>query len=409
MNHQKLFAERIGGEQFGKVVQTFKFTLIDNAKKALLKERPEVRVIDMGVGEPEERAPDNIVERLYKESLIKSNRIYPCNGTEEFKEAASRYLQQLIGQKFDPATEVMHCVGMKTALVQVPLAFVNPGETVISTSPGYPVLNTMVRWLGGKVIDLKLHAKNRYLPELGELENAVKTHSAKMLLLNYPNNPTGGVANLDFYKNVVELAHRYNFVLIQDAAYADLVFDGPYASPFQVDGGRECSMEMYSLSKGYNMQGYRLGFVASNPILLKAFSVVKDNTDNGQFIAIQKAGVEALDGSAAFRKSQVEKYSRRLKRVASILNKAGIEVEPSLGSFYLYFPIPKEFHGRRFETAQEFTNYLVSEFGIISVPWEEAGPHIRLSMTFEIGNKDFADEEQVYAALEERLVNKRLS
>ena len=162
-------------------------------------------------------------------------------------------------------------------------------------------------------------------------------------------------------------------------------------------------MEVYSLSKSYNMQGFRLGFVVSGVKLMSAYGLVKDNTDNGQFIAIQKAGVEALDGSQSFLAKNSEKYKARLARVSSILREAGLDAAMPGGTFYLYFPVPKNWHGQEFHTAQEFTNFLISKYGIISVPWDEAGPHVRFSMTFEINNKDFADEEAVYKELSSRL------
>jgi LL-diaminopimelate aminotransferase len=405
----KLFSSRIGGDSFGKVNKVFKFTLIDNAKKEFIKENPSVKVIDMGVGEPEEAAPSEISKKLYDESLVKENRIYPNNGTPPFKEACARYLKRLLGLDFNPETEIMHCVGSKTGLAEAPFAFINSGDTVVATTPGYPVLPTIVRWLSADVVDLPLTFANKLLPDLNQLEDVARKHAPKILLLNYPNNPTGGVATRDFYEKVVALAHKYNFLIVQDAAYADFVYEGEYISPFNIPGGRDVTLELYSLSKSYNMQGYRLGFAVSNPLIMKAFSLVKDNIDNGQFIAIQKAGVEALDNCSEFLNKNVEKYRKRLVRVTSILNKAGIEAKQPDGSFYLYFKVPESFHGKNFKAAQEFTEYLIAHFGIITVPWEETGPHIRLSMTFEVGNKDFENEEAVYAALEERLIKRTLS
>lgn len=401
---QKLFAKRIGGQNFGKVAQTFKFTLIDNAKRAFKEAHPEVKVIDMGVGEPEELPADFIIEDLFKEAKEKANRIYPCNGILPFQQAAARYLKRIIGEDFDPATEIMHCVGTKTGLAQIPLAFVDPGDAVITTTPGYPVLPRVAEWLGAGVVPLKLEKKNNYLPSLTELELLVREQKPKLLLLNYPNNPTGAVAPRAFYENVVGLAREYGFLIVQDAAYADFVFEGDYVSPLQVPGGKDVTLELYSLSKSYNMQGYRIGFVVGGAPLIKAFALVKDNTDNGQFIAIQKAGISALDEGAEFLAANRAKYGRRLKEVSSILNAAGIPCQPSPGTFYLYIPVPDQFKGHKFKDAQAFTDFLITNFGMISVPWDEAGPHVRLSMTFEVGNGDFADEQAVFSALRERLV-----
>jgi len=408
MDVQKLFAHRIGGEQFGKIQQTFKFTLINNAKQQFIKENPQVRVIDMGVGEPEEVPTGSIIERLYSEARVKANRIYPCNGILDFSHACARYLKRTLGFEFNPQTEIMHCVGSKTALAQIPLAFLNPGETVITTEPGYPVLPRVAEWLGANITPLKLEAKNKFLPDRNELERVVRERAPKMILLNYPNNPTGAVADRSFYEWLVDLAHQHNFLIVQDAAYADYVFEGDFVSPLQVPGGKEVALELYSLSKGYNMQGYRLGFVVGGAPLVKAFGLVKDNTDNGQFIAIQRAGIHALDDCNPFLAENRAKYQRRMARVAEIFSHIGIEVRPSPGTFYLYIKVPREFRGASLPNAQAFTDLLIARYGLITVPWDEAGAYVRLSMTFEVGTADFASEDEVFTALEERLLHDRL-
>jgi LL-diaminopimelate aminotransferase len=409
MDVQKLFADRIGGEKFGKVQQTFKFTLINNAKMEFIQKNPSVKVIDMGVGEPEEIPTREIVEALYREAFVKENRIYPCNGILEFSQAAARYLDREFSIAVDPRTEVMHCVGTKTALAQIPLAFVNPGDAVIATTPGYPVLPRVAEWLGARLFHLPLKAANNFLPDPEEFESTIKRERPKLVLLNYPNNPTGAVASREFFERIVSLAHEHSFVIVQDAAYADYVYEGDFISPLHVQGGKDVSLELYSLSKSYNMQGYRLGFVAGGAPLVKAFALVKDNTDNGQFIAIQKAGIHALDNCQSFLSANKEKYGRRLQRVASILSKAGIEAKPAAGTFYLYVEVPREFRGQKMETAQQMADLLISRYGIITVPWDEAGPCLRFSMTFEVGTKDFADEAAVLDALERRLVHDTLS
>ena len=405
MDLQSLYAQRIGGNDFGRGSEVFKFTLVDEGKRAFIKAHPQMKIIEMGVGEPEERAADNIARALYEAALKKENRIYPNNGGSAFKQAAARYLKRLIGVEVDAEKEIVHCTGSNSALSQLPFAFLNSGENIIATIPGYPVLPKVVQWLGGRVISIKLTEGNHYLPEMRELESAMSRHRPKLLLLNYPNNPTGALATPAFYQRVIDLCHKHNVLLVQDAAYADYAFEDKFCSPLQFAGGRECSIEFYSLSKGYNMQGYRIGFVVSNPALLPAYALVKDNLDNGQFLAVQEAAVEALDNSAEFLRSNCDKYRRRLARTTQILNAAGIAAKASAGTFYLYFQVPAEFRGRHFATAQAFCDYFISHFGIVSVPWDEAGPCIRLSMTFEAGNRDFADEEAVFAALEQRLLN----
>jgi len=407
INLQTLFAERIGGEEYGKLNKVFKFTLIDNAKREFMRQNPQVKVIDMGVGEPEEVAPELVQRALYEASKVKANRIYPNNGVLEFKQAAARYLSRLLDLEFDPAREIVHCIGTKSALAQIPLAFINPGDTVIATSPGYPVMPTIVCWLGGRVVNLPLRASANFLPDLGELETTVAQNKPKLVLLNYPNNPTGSVATPAFYTSVVQLAHKYNFIIVQDAAYADMVHAGRFCSPQQAAGGRDVSIELYSLSKSYNMQGYRLGFVVSNPTLLSAYTLVKDNTDNGQFIATQFAGIEALDNCGEYLGVNCAKYRRRLESCFKIFRAAGLDCLPSPGTFYLYVKTPSEFQGQRFTAAQSFSDYLIAKHGLISVPWDDGEPYLRFSMTFEVGNEAFADEEQVFAELSLRLKSTR--
>jgi LL-diaminopimelate aminotransferase len=409
MDVQNLFADRIGGAQFGKVQQTFKFTLINNAKMSFIAKNPHVKVIDMGVGEPEELPDASIIESLFSAAQVKENRIYPCNGILEFAQSAASYLKRDFGISLDPKTEIMHCVGTKTALAQIPLAFLNPGESVIATVPGYPVLPKVADWLGGRVVSVPLQAKHAFLPDLADFQELVRKEKPKVVLLNYPNNPTGAVATQEFFKRVIDLAHSHSFLIVQDAAYADYVFSGSFVSPLHLDGGKEVTLELYSLSKSYNMQGYRLGFVAGGAPLVKAFSLVKDNTDNGQFIAIQRAGMHALDHCGGFLASNREKYQRRLRRVADILTRSGIPAEPSPSTFYLYVRAPSSFRGTTIETAQQMADLLIARYGLITVPWEEAGPYLRFSMTFEVATRDFGTEEEVFQALETRLVHDRLA
>ncbi len=404
MDVQKLFAERIGGEQFGKVKKVFKFTLINNAKQAFIEKNPDVKVIDMGVGEPEELPSAGIMTALDDAARVKANRIYPCNGILEFQEAAARYLQREFGIAVDPKTEVMHCIGAKTALAQIPLAFVNPGDTVVATTPGYPVLPQAAEWLGAEVVSLPLEARHGFMPDGAQLAETIKEKEPKIVLLNYPNNPTGALATRNFLERVISLAHEHEFIIVQDAAYADYVYDGDFISPLQLDGGKDVTLELYSLSKGFNMQGYRIGFVAGGAPLVQAFSHVKDNTDNGQFIAIQKAAIHALDSEMDFLRHNKEKYLRRMQRVSTIFSQAGIEVEPSPSTFYLYLRVPDEYDGVRLSNAQDMADLLISRYGIVTVPWDNAGAYLRLSMTFEVGNDDFPSEDSVLEALSERLL-----
>src|ERR1051326_2596406 len=223
---QSLFAERIGGRQYGKSHEIYKFEKIKRAKRAAMAAHPGAEIIDMGVGEPDEMAFPEVVEKLCAEACKPENRGYADNGEMILKEAASRYLERVCGFKnINPNTEVLHSIGSKAALSILPAALINPGDYVLMTTPGYPVLGTHAKYYGGLVHNVPLTEKNRFLPQLDSIPAEV-LKKTKVLVLNYPNNPTGASATPQFFAEVVTFARRNHIVVIHDAAYAALVFDG---------------------------------------------------------------------------------------------------------------------------------------------------------------------------------------
>jgi LL-diaminopimelate aminotransferase len=402
---QNLFAERIGGRQYGKSHAIYKFEKIKRAKRAAMALHPGEEIIDLGVGEPDEMAFPEVVEQLHAEARKPENRGYADNGDAVLKQAAARYLERVCGVKgINPETEVMHSIGSKAALSILPAALVNPGEYVLMTTPGYPVFGTHAKYYGGLVHNLPLTEKSAFLPDLDSVPAEIVS-KAKVLVLNYPNNPTGASATPEFFKGVVEFARQHNLVVIHDAAYAALVFEGKPLSFLATPGAKEVGIELHSASKSFNMTGWRCGFVAGNELLVKAYGDVKDNTDSGQFLAIQHATAYGLDHPEITEKIAA-KYSRRMNALVLVLANVGFSARKPKGSFFLYVKAPKaavKKDGTRvaFASAEEVSQWLITEKLISTVPWDDAGPYLRFSVTFVA--KNLADESRIVSDIEERL------
>ncbi len=399
---QGLFAERIGGKAFGKDTVLYKFEKIKRAKAAAKLAHPDVPLIDMGVGEPDDRADDGIVDVLALEARKRENRYYADNGIPEFKRAAATYLQQVFGVTgIDPEREINHAIGSKPALAMLPSVFINPGDVSIMPVPNYPVMGTHTNWLGGEVYHLPLTRANHFLPDLASVPEAIARRT-KLLYLNYPNNPTGATATREFFQEVIDFAKHYEILVVHDAAYAALTFDGIAPLSFlSVPGAKEVGIEMFSFSKAFNMTGWRLAFVAGNELAVKGFATVKDNNDSGQFMAIQKAAIYGLEHPDITR-NIAEKYSRRHGLLVEALRALGFAAEKPKGSFFLYTPAPKGIvGGLRFANAEEFSQYLITEKQISTVPWDDAGAFVRWSVTFEADGVEA--ERAVIAQISQRL------
>ncbi len=399
---QRQFADRIGGADYGKDTAIYKFEKIKRAKAAAKKDFPDMELIDMGVGEPDEMADAGIVAKLAEEAAKPENRGYADNGIAEFKSAAALYLQEVFGVSgIDPDTEIVHSIGSKPALAMLPSCFINPGDITIMTVPGYPILGTHTKYLGGEVYSVPLTEENDFLPDLSSIPDEIAL-KAKLIYLNYPNNPTGASATAEFFVKVVEWARKFNVVVIHDAPYAALTYYGLKPLSFlSTPGAKEVGVELHSLSKSYNMTGWRIGFVAGNPLIVKAFSDVKDNNDSGQFIAIQKAAAYGLAHPEITEKI-AEKYSRRHNLLVATLNELGFKAKKPKGSFFLYVAAPKGVEGGpAFATAEDFAQYLIREKLISTVPWDDAGHYVRFSVTFAADG--IAEEERVIAEIKRRL------
>ena len=401
---QDLLAERIGGKQFGKSTVIYKFEKIKRAKRAAKAAKPDLPLIDMGVGEPDEMAFPVVVKALQQAAEDPANRGYADNGGTAFKEAVARYMKRVYGVDLDPATEIMHSIGSKAALSILPSCFINPGDIALMTTPGYPVFGTHAKYLGGEVYQLPLLQENGFLPDLGSIPPEILKR-AKVLVINYPNNPTGASATREFFEKAVSFAKANHLLLIQDAAYAALRFEGEPLSILQIPGAKDVAIELHSLSKGFNMTGWRLGWVCGNPLAVAAYANVKDNTDSGQFLAIQQAGVAALD-HPEITVEIAKKYSRRMDLLVAALTKVGFQVGKPQASFFLYGKAPKSATraGTRiaFENAEAFSQWMIVENLISTVPWDDAGAFVRFSVTFE-SSGGIEGEKAVIDEIEKRL------
>ncbi len=399
MNIQKLFADRIGGESFGKSTAIYKFEKIKRAKAEARRQHPDVKLLDFGVGEPDQMAPALIREAMKKAVDDPANRGYSDNGIVEFKHAAADYLRKFFGVDcIDPDTGINHSIGSKPALAMLPLCFINPGDIAITTVPGYPVMATHTRYLGGEVVALPLTAANDFYPQIGDID-ASTAGRAKLIYVNYPNNPTGAPPSEDFFDRLIEFAARHNILIVQDAAYATLVYGREPLSILSRPGGKEHAIELHSMSKSYNMTGWRLGFVAGSAPAVRAYAEVKDNIDSGQFKAIQVAACAGIaDKSLA--DSIRTRYEKRLRGMTQVLAAAGFSVKMPGGTFYLYAPAPAGAGAVDFRNAEEASQFLIREHLISTVPWDDAGAYLRFSGTFE---SDSGDDDAVLAELGRRL------
>jgi LL-diaminopimelate aminotransferase len=401
---QPLFADRIGGVHYGKDTKIYKFEKIKRAKRAALAEHPERQLLDFGIGENDDMADPLIRDALKREVDRLENRGYADNGIAAFKEAAAGFMKQVFGVTLDPLTEVNHAIGSKPAYAMLPAAFINPGDVTLMTAPGYPVAGTHTRYYGGEVHPLPLRAENGFYPDLAAIPADIRKR-AKLLVLNYPNSPTGAVATRDFYRRVIDFAHTNHIVIVQDAAHILLSYDAAPLSFLQVDGAKEVGVEVHSMSKGFNMIGWRLGWVCGHPKIVQAFADVKDNCDSGQFMAVQQAAAVALKNPQLAEQVR-EKYRRRLKKLVAALQKVGFQAKMPSGTYFLYVPSPKAGAGRSFANAEEASQFLISEQSVCCVPWDDAGAFLRFSATYLA--KDEAEEDRLMAQTVERLVKLNL-
>ena len=402
-----LVSDCLGGSSFFESNRRlYKFEKIKKLTNEVKIKNPNKPIIDMGVGEPDRMADLSISNILYQESQKLENRFYADNGIVEFQEAALRYMNNVFNIKDLNTSNVMHGIGSKSILAMIPICFINPGDICLMPVPSYPTLGTYTKFLGGNVYTLPLCEENNFLPDLDNIpENILK--KSKMLYINYPNNPTGQVASYEFYKKVVDFAKKNNILVISDLAYGHLTYDGyKPLSIFCVEGSLDVCVEVHSLSKSFNMTGWRIGFIVGSNKFIKLFSTVKSHTDSGQFRAIQKAAAYALDNYCLVN-DNIKRYSRRLDLLIDTLNEIGFNVKKPKGGFYVYAPIPKGTKGGiKFNTAEDASLYILSHALVSTVPWDDCGSYLRFSVTYD--SDTINDEYLIMNELKNRLLSLNL-
>jgi len=361
-----------------KILPPYLFKEIDR-KKAEVKARG-VDIIDLGVGDPDIPTPTHIIDALKKAVDNPAHHRYPSySGMNTFKEAVAQWYGERFGVKLNPDTEVVSLIGSKEGIAHFPLAFINPGDIALVPTPAYPVYNIATLFAGGKSYFMPLVSKNRFLPDLDAIPADIAKR-AKMMFINYPNNPTAAVAEPSFFKKVVEFAEKNGIIVCHDAAYTEMAFDG-YRPPsfLEVAGAKDVGMEFHSLSKTYNMTGWRIGFAVGNSKAIEGLGSIKSNIDSGVFEAVQMAGVAALRGEQSCVKDMIGVYQERRDLMVRGLNDAGLEVESPKATFYLWIKVPKGY------TSAKVATRLLDEAGLVVTPGNGFGDpgegYFRIALT----------------------------
>lgn len=337
------------------------FAEIDRRKRAALARG--VDLIDLGVGDPDIPTAASVVEKLVEAASKPGNHRYPNSaGLAQFRQAVADWYKRRFGVKLDSGKEVLSLIGSKEGIANMAVAFVDPGDLVLVASPCYPVYPIGTSFNGGKNYFLPLTRQNHFLPDLDGIPAEV-AQKAKMLWINYPNNPTAAVANKEFFARVVEFALRYNVIVCHDAAYTEMGFDGYRPMSFlEVDGAREVGIEFHSLSKTFNMTGWRIGMAVGNAELVSGLGQVKSNVDSGIFQAVQEAAIEALRLGDEIVEPSRKVFQERRDILVSGLKKVGLDCETPRATFYVWVSVPKGL------SSAEFTTRLLDEAGVVATP-----------------------------------------
>ena len=354
------------------------FQEIDRLKAELISKG--VDVINLGVGDPDLPTPHHIIKRLQRAAEDPANHQYPSySGMNDFKGSVASWYRRRFGVELDPASEVLTLIGSKEGIAHLPLACINPGDLALIPTPAYPVYHTANLFAGGESHFMPLVRENRFLPDLDAIPSDV-AQRAKVMFINYPNNPTAAVAERDFFEKAVEFAREYDIVVCHDAAYTEMGFDGYRPMSFlEVPGAKEVGIEFHSLSKTYNMTGWRLGFAVGNAQVVQALGQIKSNIDSGAFNAVQWAGITALEEDQRCVAEMQRTYQERRDALIAGLRRAGLDPEVPKATFYVWCPTPPGYSSR------EFSSLLLQKAGIVTTPGSGFGEpgegYIRMALT----------------------------
>ncbi|MGB6410359.1 MAG: LL-diaminopimelate aminotransferase [Candidatus Deferrimicrobiaceae bacterium] len=361
-----------------KALPPYLFAELDRKKEEIRARGMDI--IDLGVGDPDRPTPKFIVDRMKREAAVPANHQYPSyEGLPEFRAAAAKWCRRRFNVSLDPSSEVVALIGTKEGIAHFPLAFVNPGDVVLVPDPGYPVFHIATMFAGGKSHFMPLLRENGFLPDLDAIPRSVLAKT-KILFINYPNNPTSAVADRKFFRKVLGLAEEHNLIVAHDAAYSEIYFDGNRPmSILELPGAKKRCIEFHSLSKTYNMTGWRIGFAVGNLELVAGLGKVKTNVDSGAFQAVQGAGIEAMESDDEATDSIRRTYQDRRDVLVPGLRALGLDPVFPKATFYVWIPVPKGY------TSASFCAHLLEKTGIVTTPGSGFGKsgegYVRIALT----------------------------
>jgi LL-diaminopimelate aminotransferase len=356
------------------------FAELDHKKQELIKKGMDI--INLGVGDPDQPTPEHIIEELYKASQNPATHQYATYaGMPSLREAIANWYEKRFGVELDHEKEVLVLIGSKEGIGHIPLAFVNPGDVVLVPDPGYPVDKAGTVFADGVPYYMPLLKENEFLPDLEAIDPQIARH-ARMMFINYPNNPTAACCDINFFEKVIAFAKEPNIMVCHDAAYSEIAYDGYEAPSFlQAYGAKEVGIEFHSLSKTYNMTGWRIGFAVGNREIIEGLGLIKTNLDSGIFKAVQFAGIVALTGPQENITRMCKIYQARRDALVDGLNSLGWKVPKPRATFYVWVPVPSGY------TSRELVATLLEKAGILATPGigfgENGEGYIRFSLTVD--------------------------
>lgn len=364
------------------------FASIDRMKQDAIKKGTDL--IDLSIGDPDIPTPSNVVNAMKKAVENPVNHRYPSyEGMLSFREAVANWYKKRFAVKLDPRTEVLSLIGSKEGIGHIPLAFVNSGDIVLVPSPGYPVYSTGTLFAGGKSYIMPLKEEKGFLPDFDKIPEKIFLKT-KLIFINYPNNPTSAIAPAKFYKEVIKIALKYNIIVCHDASYTEIYYDKKPLSFMQIPGAKDVGIEFHSLSKTYNMTGWRIGFAIGNREVLAGLGKVKTNLDSGVFQAIQEAAIVALDMDNGILSTIRKTYRERRDILYNGLKKLGMHLIKPEATFYIWAKVPSHF------ASMDFVTHILNKAGVLATPgngFGEAGEgYVRFALTASVDRIEEAVE-----------------
>ncbi len=356
------------------------YLFVEISKKIAEKKARGEEVISFGIGDPDIPTPSHVIEKLREAALDPVNHRYPeSEGLPQLRKAIADWYQRRFGVSLDPDKEVLPVIGAKEGIAHIAFCFIDPGDTALVPDPGYPVYGIGTQLAGGRPFYMPLYPKNGFLPDLKTIPEPV-AQKARLMWINYPNNPTGAVAEVDFFERVIEFARKYDIPVCHDGPYSEVAYDGSQACSFmQVPGARDVGVEFHSLSKTYNMTGWRIGMVVGNAEMIGALRTLKSNMDSGIPQAIQQMAIAALSGPQDCIAEHNALYQRRRDLVVEGLNKIGLQAYTPKASLYVWAKVPEGYN------SAEFAQDLLEQVGVVVTPGTGYGRngegYVRLSLT----------------------------